>query len=86
MSEAIAILSYTRSRSIEFSSSLFSVIDPAKAERAVKDFRNLVFPEDAYENKCYEERARQIMKKMMGVNIMIKPEKTIGTMDFKRIK
>jgi hypothetical protein len=86
LTEAIAILAFSRERSIRFSSALFPIIDPSKAEKAVKDFRNTVFPENIANDKLYEEAARQTMKRLMGRNIMIKPEKTIGILDFKRVK
>jgi hypothetical protein len=84
--ESIAILAYTRERNITFSSALFPVVADSKAEKAVKDFRGTVFPEDAISDAIYTEKARNIMKKMMGVSITIKPESTKGTIDYRRIK
>ena len=67
-------------------SAIFPIVSNERVEKVVKDFRGIIFPEDAVNDRLYELNAQKMMKKLMGVNIMIKPEKTIGTMDFKRIK
>lgn len=85
MKEAIAILAFTRHRNIEFMSGIFSAVGPENAEKAVKQFRGIVFPEEAANDALYLKKAKEKMKQLMTVDIRIKPADTKGERDFKYI-
>ena len=85
LSEAIAILAYTRERNTTFMGSIFPVVSPENAQKAVKQFRGVVFPEEAINDAVYLKKAKEMMKKLMSVDIKVRPSATNGEMDFKRL-
>jgi len=80
MDEALAINAFTRQRSIQFLGSIFAVVDPAGAKKAVSQFRGVVFPEDKNDDLDYIKKSRELMKKIAHVNFTITPikAKTFG--------
>jgi hypothetical protein len=85
LKEAIAILAFTRQRNIEFMSGMFSAVSSENAEKAVRQFRGLVFPEEASNDALYLKKAKEMMRKLMTVDIRIKPTDASEERDFKYI-
>ncbi len=54
-------------------SAVLSVVDPKNASEAVKKFRAILFPEEAYDDIQYLKKAQDYFKKMRGVDMSIKP-------------
>ena len=75
INEAIAIFAFTRQRHVDFMSSIFAVVDPAAAQKAVKQLRSAMYPEEKNDDANYIKKAKELMKKAMGATIMIKPIK-----------
>jgi len=73
LKESIAILNYNRERNIRFTSAILPLIDPNKAQEAVKSFRKLIFPEDSLSDALYVKKAKEMMKKLLHTEIVIKP-------------
>jgi hypothetical protein len=84
--EAIAILSYTRERNIQFLSSIFPVVSSENAQKAVKNLRSIIFPEEAVNDARYLLKAKEMMKKLLSVELKVRPVKTSGEREFSRIK
>jgi hypothetical protein len=80
LSEAIAILSYTRERNTTFMSAIFPVVSESKAENAVKQFRGIVFPEESLSDAVYLKKAKDLMKRLINTSIQIRPIKISGIM------
>ena len=57
-------------------SAIFPVVSTEKAEKAVKQFRGVVFPEEAVNDAVYVKKAKEMMQKLMSVDIRIKPSDT----------
>ena len=66
-------------------SAIFPVVSPENAQKAVKQFRGVVFPEEAISDAYYVKKAKDMMKKLINVDLRIKPVKTSGEKDFKYI-
>ena len=73
INEALAINAFTRQRSIQFMSGIFAVVDPKGAEKAVKQYRGLLFPEEELNDAEYLKKAQRVLEKMRNVNLFVKP-------------
>jgi hypothetical protein len=51
------------------------VVDPASAQKAVNQFRGLIFPEDRGNDLDYIKKAQEHMKRIMNVDLRVKPIK-----------
>jgi hypothetical protein len=49
------------------------VVDPSGAEKAVKDYRALLFPEEGMDDAVYAKKAQEMLEKLRKSNIVIKP-------------
>jgi hypothetical protein len=83
--ESIAILSYTRERNITFMSAIMALVSPENANKAVKDIRSVIFPEEKINDAIYVAKAKQMMKKLLSIDLKVKPVKISGERDFKRL-
>lgn len=54
-------------------SAVFAVVDPKGAERAVRQLRGLMFPEEAVSDAEYLRKAKQMFYKMRDIDLRIKP-------------
>jgi len=54
-------------------SAIFAVVDPKGAERAVRQLRGLMFPEEAVSDAEYLRKAKQMFTKMRGMDMRIRP-------------
>ena len=66
--------------------SIFPVVSPENAQKAVKQFREVVFPEEAINDAAYLKKAKEMMKKLMTVDLRVKLGNTNGEMDFNKLK
>ena len=73
--EALAINAFTRQRSIQFLGSIFAVVDPSSAQKAVNQFRGVIFPEDKTGDLDYIKKAQEHMKKLQNIDLRVKPIK-----------
>ena len=86
LSEAIAILAYSRERDVQFMTALFPVVNPDKAQEAVKKFKGIVYPDTALDDAVYLKKAKEHMRKLMNTEIRIMPMDTKGEMSFKHVQ
>jgi len=52
---------------------VFAVVDPEKSDKAVKQLRSLIFPEEKYDELKYLKMARDTFKRMQKINLNVKP-------------
>lgn len=86
LKEAIMILAYTRERNTTFMSGIFPVVSQEQASKAVKQFRNVIFPEEAINDQKYLQKAKELMKRLINTSIQVRPISVKGEMNFNRIK
>jgi hypothetical protein len=51
------------------------VVDPASAQKAVNQFKGLIFPENRGDDLNYIKKAQEHMKKLQNVELRVKPIK-----------
>jgi hypothetical protein len=49
------------------------VVDPNGAEKAVKQYRGLLFPEEELDDLLYTKKAQKMLEQLRSANIMVKP-------------
>jgi hypothetical protein len=72
VNEALAINAFTRQRSVQFLSAIFAVVDPKGAEKAVKQYRGLLFPEEELYDLEYSKKAQETLEKLRKVDLRVK--------------
>lgn len=51
------------------------MVDPASAQKAVNQFKGLIFPENRGDDLNYIKKAQEHMKKLQNVELRVKPIK-----------
>jgi len=69
----LAINAFTRQRNVDYLSAIFAVVAPSGAQKAVTQFRGVVFPEEALDDAAYAKKAAAVFEKMRNVTLYIKP-------------
>ena len=52
---------------------IFPAVNSDSARKAVKQFRTVMFPEEAVNDAIYIAKAKDMMKKLMTTDVFIKP-------------
>jgi len=50
-----------------------SVVDPKSLDRAVKQFRGLLFPEEGYDELKYLKKAQETFERLRKLDMRVKP-------------
>jgi hypothetical protein len=66
-------------------SAIFPVVATEHAEKAVKQFRGIVFPEEAINDVMYVKKAKEMMQRLINVDVRVKPINTTEERDFRRL-
>ena len=72
MQEQIAIYAFNRNREIQALMPLFSVVDPKKIDRLVRNYHGVVYPEHKYDEFAYMKRAKTMFDKLRKMEFRIK--------------
>jgi hypothetical protein len=73
MQESIAIKVFNDIRNKELLQPIFSVVDPSKADKLLKQYRGVLFPEERWDDLKYMKRAQKLFEKLRHMVIKIKP-------------
>ena len=73
LEEVLALSVLNNNRQIELTKPVFSVVDPEQAQKLLKSYRSLIFPEYKYDDLRYVKKAKEIFRKMRNVNLFVKP-------------
>jgi hypothetical protein len=60
-------------RQIKMMQPLFSAADPENANKLLRQYRGLIFPEHKYDTLSYIKKARDMFDKLRDVNFYVKP-------------
>jgi len=71
-SEALAIAALSRQKNIQLLSATFAVVDPKSAEKAVRQLKSLLFPEQQLEDAEYLKKATSLFERIRGIGLNIK--------------
>jgi dTDP-D-glucose 4,6-dehydratase len=71
--EAIAISAFARQRNVDFTAALLSVVDPKKADKAIKNLREVMFPEDKYHDLRYFKDSMKLFSKTKDLTLVVRP-------------
>ena len=71
--EQIAMTAYARQRNSQFLISTLTVIDPKVADKAVRQLRSIMFPEEKYDELSYIKKAQKVLEKLRKVNLRVNP-------------
>ena len=64
---------YARQRNADFLKAALAVIDPKAADKAVKQLRSIMFPEEKYDELSYIKKAQEVFEKLRKVNLNVTP-------------
>ena len=73
MRESIAINVFNGIRNKELLQPIFSVVDPSKADKLLKQYRAVLFPEERYDDLKFMKKAKGIFDKLRNIVMKIKP-------------
>jgi len=62
---------YARRRNAEFVAASLAVVDPKHLDKAAKQLRSLMFPEEKYDEFEYIKKAKEIFDKFKHINLRI---------------
>lgn len=64
---------FARQRNAEYVMAILTVVDPKAADKAVKQLRSIMFPEEKYDELSYIKKAQEVFEKLRKVNLRITP-------------
>ena len=65
----IAITVFARQRNITYLAHSLAVVDPKNLDKAGKQFRGLLFPEEGYDDIKYLKKAKEVFDKVKNMNL-----------------
>lgn len=72
--EQIAIHAFNREREAQLFQPIFSVVDPDKFDKLLRQYRGVLYPEYRYDEMRYMKQAQEMFRKLRKVNIRITPK------------
>jgi hypothetical protein len=54
---------------------IFSVVDPSKADKLLRQYRGIIFPEERYDDLKFMKKSMNIFKKLRNVVLKVLPVK-----------
>lgn len=73
--ESIAIAEFNRQRTAQFLSAIFAVVDPKQADKLLRQYRGVAFPEERYDDIKYIKKAQELFENLRSKEIRVIPWK-----------
>ena len=73
LQESIAINVFNAERNKELLQPIFSVVDPSKADKLLRQYRGILFPEERYDDLKFMKKAQNTFKKLRNLILKILP-------------
>jgi hypothetical protein len=73
LQESIAINIFNAHRNKELLAPIFSVVDPTKADKLLRQYRGVLFPEERWDDLKYMKKAQNAFKKLRNLVLKILP-------------